>query len=544
MRHVFYGVFGVAFVLIGGLSLIWKPVLWFLIIVIPLFLLGVYDSVQTKHAVRRNFPIIGHFRYLFEAIRPEINQYFVESDTDGRPFNREIRSVIYQRAKHVLDTVPFGTKGDVYAIGYEWLNHSLACKEVPKDPPRVAIGEETCAQPYRAALLNISAMSFGSLSKNAIRALNGGAKLGGFAHNTGEGGASRYHLEPGGDVIWQIGTGYFGCRDADGRFSLEKFSRQASHKNIKMIEIKLSQGAKPGHGGILPAAKLTEEIATIRGVPMGRDVLSPPSHSAFSTPLEMMAFIAMLREASGGKPVGIKLCVGKRREFLAMCKAMVESGQHPDYVAVDGGEGGTGAAPLEFTRSVGTPLDEGLVFVHNALVGFNLRDRIKVIAGGRITTGFDMVARIAMGADLCYSARGMMMALGCIQALRCNSNHCPVGVATQDPGLTKGLVVEDKMHRVAGFQRETVESMLELVAAAGLNHPHELRPWHIQRRISHTEVKHYSELFPYLKPGELLHEPFHPAYARALRAARADSFDAAVRDDGGVAFRRNPHGDA
>ncbi len=526
MRRPF---FLVALALLGGVALLTRYApssAWAYVLLVPVCMVGVHDSLQTKRAVLRNFPVIGHFRYLFEAVRPELNQYFVESDIDGRPFSREMRSLVYQRAKRELDTVPFGTKGDVYEVGYEWLNHSLAPREVSHEPPRVPIGEKTCARPYRASLLNISAMSFGALSKNAILALNMGARIGGFFHNTGEGGVSSYHLEGGGDLVWQIGTGYFGCRGEDGRFDAERFAEQASHENIKMIEVKLSQGAKPGHGGILPAKKLTLEIARIRGVPMGKDVLSPAAHTAFTTPVEMMLFLARLRELSGGKPVGLKLCVGKRREFLALCKAMVETGHHPDYIAIDGGEGGTGAAPLEFTTSVGTPLDEGLVFVHNCLVGMNLRDRVKVIASGRITTGFGMVKRVAMGADICNTARGMMMALGCIQALRCNSNHCPVGVATQDPGLTEGLIVTDKKQRVANFQASTVHAFLELVAAAGLRGPHELRPWHVERRVSPTEVRHYAQLFEYLSPGQLLTGPLPKGYARAYGAARADTFEA------------------
>jgi glutamate synthase domain-containing protein 2 len=350
----------------------------------------------------------------------------VESDTSGRPFSREQRSVVYARAKNTRDTIPFGTVEDVYETGYEWVNHSLSPKKIGHADVRVMIGGPDCKQPYSASLLNISAMSFGALSNNAVIALNQGAKIGGFAHNTGEGGISPHHLM-GGDLIWQVGTGYFGCRDKDGKFCPDTFSENAQKEQVKMIEIKLSQGAKPGHGGILPAAKLTQEIAKIRNVPMGKDVDSPPGHNAFTNPLEFIDFVTQLRELSGGKPIGFKLCVGKRREFIAICKAMHETGIAPDFISVDGGEGGTGAAPMEFSNHIGTPLVEGLIFVHNVLVGFDLRKKVKIISGGKMTSGFGLVKRLALGADLCNSARAMMMALGCIQARKCNSNLCPVG---------------------------------------------------------------------------------------------------------------------
>ena len=498
--------------------------LWSLIVVVPLIAIGIYDYTQTRHAVLRNFPVIGHMRYLLEAIRPEIYQYFVENDTDGVPFGRDERSLVYQRAKKVRDTVPFGTLENVYEVGYEWVNHSLVPLHQEPADMRVVIGGPDCKLPYDASLFNISAMSFGSLSRNAVLALNHGAQLGNFAHNTGEGGISPYHLEGGGDLIWQLGTGYFGCRTEDGNFNPDLFAEKAALPNVKMIEIKLSQGAKPGHGGILPAAKVTPEIAEIRHVPLGKDVLSPPGHSAFTTPLELMDFIVQVRELSGGKPVGFKLCVGKRREFLAICKAMVESGVTPDFIAVDGGEGGTGAAPLEFSNHVGSPLVESLIFVHNALVGFGLRDKIRVIAGGKITSGFAMVKRLSLGADLCYSARAMMMAVGCIQALKCNSNHCPVGVATQDPSLMQGLVVTDKKVRVYNFHRQTLESVSEIIGAMGLRHASELRPWHIMRRTSPTDIHHYGEIYEFLEKGNLLQEPLPASYERAWRAAAATSF--------------------
>ncbi len=521
-------------VLLGGsfaLAFVFAELAWVLALVIVVFLVGVYDLIQTKHAIRRNFPVAGRFRYLFEAVRPELHQYFVESNSSGRPFSRDLRSLVYQRAKNVTDTIPFGTEKDVYSVGYEWMNHSLQAKHPPEEPPRVKIGGPDCSKPYEAALLNVSAMSYGSLSRNAILALNKGAKLGGFAHNTGEGGLTPHHLEGGGDIVWQIGTGYFGCRDEKGAFDPARFAEKSAHDAVKMIEIKLSQGAKPGHGGILPARKVTLEISQIRHVPMNQDVISPPTHAAFSTPRELCDFIAKLRELSLGKPVGIKLCVGKRREFFAICKAMLATGITPDFITVDGGEGGTGAAPLEFSNVMGTPLSEALVFVHNALKGCGLRSRVRVIASGRVVTGFDIAHKLAIGADLTNSARAMMFALGCIQAQKCNTNDCPTGIATQDPDLSGGLVVADKAVRVFNFQRNTVRAFSELIAASGLSAPHELRPWHILRRVSPTESKHYGEMFDYLDEGELVRGPVPKDYERAWRQAQADTFDPAVLDE-------------
>ncbi|HEY4104362.1 MAG TPA: FMN-binding glutamate synthase family protein [Polyangiaceae bacterium] len=529
-RRIFVCVSALGLAGIALLSKLWFPALWALVLAVPLVALGVYDMLQTQHTIRRNFPLIGRVRYLFESIRPEIHQYFVESNSSGRPFSRELRSLVYRRAKNVTDTLPFGTEYDLYAIGYQWMNHSLCALEPPETPPRVRIGGPACKQPYDAAVLNVSAMSYGALSRNAISALNRGAKLGDFYHNTGEGGLSPYHLEGGGDLCWQIGTGYFGCRDAAGNFEATLFAEKAQNPQIKMIEIKLSQGAKPGHGGILPAAKVSLEIAQIRNVALGRDVISPPTHRAFDTPVGLCEFIGKLRELSHGKPIGFKLCLGKRREFLAICKALVETGIHPDFITVDGGEGGTGAAPLEFSNVLGTPLDEALVFVHNALVGVGLRQRIRVICSGRVVTGFDLAHKIAIGADVCNSARAMMFALGCIQAQKCNTNECPTGVATQNPALVAGLVVLDKAVRVRNFQHNTVKAFVELLAASGLRSPSELRPWHILRRVSPTEVRHYGEMYEYLKDRELLSEPVPKSFARAWRAASAKSFDSAVKD--------------
>ena len=510
------------FILLVGV--LWPPFYWLLFIFIPAFALGFYDFFQSRHAVRRNFPFIGRFRYMLEAIRPEIYQYFVESDTEGVPFSRDKRSLVYQRAKGVRDTVPFGTLLDVYEVGYEWVNHSIVPLHLETKDLRHTVGGPHCSQPYSASLLNISAMSYGSLSKNAILALSQGAKLGNFAHNTGEGGVSPYHFDGGGDLIWQIGTGYFGCRTEDGRFNPDTYAETARHPQVKMIELKLSQGAKPGHGGILPAAKVTPEISRIRHVPLGKDVISPPAHSEFDTPIGLLQFVARLRELSGGKPAGFKLCIGKRREFLAICKAMIETGITPDFITIDGGEGGTGAAPLEFSNHVGAPLLDGLIFAHNALIGFGLRDRITVIASGKVTSGFDAVKRLALGADMVNAARAMMLAIGCIQALKCNSNHCPVGVATQDPNLVAGLVPAEKSKRVASYHFETMESLSEMMGAAGISSPDNLRPWHILRRISPTETRHYGEIYEYLKAGSLLKDPLPLSYARACKAASAHTF--------------------
>lgn len=524
MRQAFILGSILALTLVGGLALAWPPVLWSLAILAPVIGLGIADVTQSRQAVRRNFPVIGHGRYLLERIRPEINQYFVESNSDGKPFSRNDRSLVYQRAKGDLDTLPFGTQRDVYATGYEWINHSLAPVTPDHDAERVLVGGPACSHPYSASIFNVSGMSYGSLSKNAILALNTGARMGGFAHNTGEGGLSPHHLSPGGDLIWQIGTGYFSCRDTAGRFDPDAFARRATLPTVRMIEVKLSQGAKPGHGGILPARKLTPEIIAIRGVEPGRDVISPPAHSSFSTPIGLLEFLQVLRERSGGKPVGFKLCVGKRREFLGIVKAMLETGITPDFITVDGAEGGTGAAPMEFSDSVGTPLNEGLSFVHNALVGAGLRGQIRVIASARVSTGFQLATKIALGADMCSAARAMMFALGCIQALRCNSNHCPTGVATQDPGLMAGLHVGDKSERVARYHGETVKSFFEILAATGLRHPADLKPWFIMRRVSATEIRNFSEIYPPLEPGALLASRVSGSLARAWDAARADRF--------------------
>ncbi len=473
-----------------------------------LFLVGLgwRDTRQRRHSVLRNYPVIGHLRFLLEFIRPEMRQYFIEGDNEAAPFSRQQRSLVYQRAKGDSDKRPFGTQLDTQAAGYEWINHSLAPTTLPNHDFRVLIGAggSSCTQPYNASLFNISAMSFGALSANAILALNAGAKKGGFAHDTGEGSISVHHRVHGGDLIWEIGSGYFGCRDEAGRFSEERFVDNAREPQVKMIEIKLSQGAKPGHGGVLPGAKVTIEIAAARGVEIGQDCVSPAAHSAFSTPTEMMHFIERLRGLSGGKPVGFKLCIGHPWEWFAICKAMLETGLLPDFIVVDGGEGGTGAAPLEFTDHVGTPLQEGLALVHNSLVGLNLRSRIRIGCAGKIVSAFDIARALALGADWCNAARGFMFALGCIQSQTCHSGMCPTGVATQDPMRQRALDVADKAERVFHFHENTLEALKELVQAAGLERPAQITANHIVRRMVSRQVKLLAQQLDFVAPGALL----------------------------------------
>lgn len=524
-------IFGILFLLtIVGFVLSFVTSLSYLWLAIPSFLLLVQaflDSSQKKRALLRNFPLIGRTRYIAEWMRPKLYQYFVEPDYDGRPFSRLDRSLIYQRAKKQTDTTPFGTQLNVYEGGYEWMIHSIAALDPHSLPqhPKTKVGGKDCTQPYDLSLLNVSAMSFGSLSSAAVEALNGAAKIGGFAHNTGEGGISSYHLKHGGDLIYQIGTGYFGCRTKDGNFSDELFAQRTKSPQIKMIEIKLSQGAKPGHGGILPAKKATPEIAEIRNIEPYQEVVSPPYHKAFNTPTEMMFFIQKCRKLSGGKPVGFKLCVGKKSEFIAICKAMISTGIKPDFITVDGGEGGTGAAPLEFSNSVGAPLKEGLAFVYNALVGFNVKKDITLIAAGKVASGFHIMRNLALGADACYSARAMMMALGCIQALECNLNSCPTGVATQDKNLMKALVVDDKKVRVANYHKETMKSFVDLMAAGGFTDPDQINRSHIYRRMNMFESKKYDEIYLYTPEGCLLERNTVPSnWLSDWSVATPDSF--------------------
>ena len=505
MRRQWYIGFGIVLLGLLFLLIMFHDFLWFFVFLIPIAILWLYDLIQKKHTLLRNFPVLGHIRFILEFIRPEIQQYFIADNEEERPFNREIRSIVYQRSKNVRDTIPFGTDRDIMQVGYTWVLHSLAPKHVSEVEPRIMVGGPDCKKPYNASRLNISAMSFGSLSANAIMALNKGAKIGGFAHNTGEGGISPYHLQ-GGDIIFQIGTAYFGCRNEQGEFDEKEFAIEATRKEVKMIEIKLSQGAKPSHGGILPAAKLTPEIASARKVPLGHDVLSPPAHSTFHSPIGLLTFIQKLRELSEGKPIGFKLCLGRKDEFLSICKAMLETNILPDFISVDGAEGGTGAAPLEFTNNIGEPLEAGLVFVHNALVGINLRDKIRIICSGKIATGFDMVEKIALGADICTSARAMMMSIGCVQSKQCNANTCPTGVTTQNLRLQRGLVVDEKKQRAANFHKNTMKSFLQIVGAMGLTNPSELQPHFILRRTDTQCVKPFDEIHTYLKPGQLLGE--------------------------------------
>jgi len=514
------------------LSIFWKPILISLFVILPIIAVGIKDMAQNKKTLLRLYPVVGHFRYLLEYIRPEIQQYFIESDTNGKPISREYRTLVYQRAKGVRDTQPFGTVFDVYRLGYEWINHSISPHKIEDKDPRIIFGANNCSKPYAASPLNISAMSYGALSKNAIMALNKGAKINNFAHNTGEGGVSPYHLEHGGDLIWQIGTGYFGCRNNETEgFDENKFIKMAARDEIKMIEVKLSQGAKPGHGGILPAAKVTQEIVDIRGVEMGKDIISPPAHSAFSSPKGLLEFVAKLRELSGGKPVGFKLCIGHKAEFLAICKAMVETGLTPDFITVDGSEGGTGAAPVEMSNSVGMPLWDALNFVNNALIGTGVRQDIRIIASGKVISAFHMVRVLALGADTINSARGMMFALGCIQSRHCNTDRCPTGIATQDPTRNKALDVTDKGVRVSNYHRSMIKHLVDLVEVAGLNHTDEVQPVHINRRVSATEIKTFDEIYEQLDEGCLLKPKTIPEkWKRNWEIATADSWDLVLKN--------------
>ncbi|MEU5836984.1 FMN-binding glutamate synthase family protein [Streptomyces diacarni] len=481
---------------------------WWILVVLTglLVLLGIRDLLQKKHAILRNFPIVGHARYLFEFIRPEIQQYFIERNTDGRPFNRDTRSLIYARAKGADSHKAFGTELNVNEVGHEYLLHSAAPVAPVASQHRVRVGSSQCSQPYEISLMNISSMSFGSLSANAVQAMNKGAAMGEFVHETGEGGLTKYHLEYGADLFWEIGSGYFGCRTEQGRFNPETFAAKANHEKVKGITIKLSQGAKPGLGGVLPAAKVTAEISEARDVPMGVDCISPASHAEFSTPRELMHFVAKLRDLSGGKPVGIKFCVGSRTDVMALCKGMLETGILVDFITIDGAEGGTGAAPLEYEDHVGAPLTEGLMLVHNTLVGAGLRDEIRLAAAGKVANGSDIIKRLIQGADFTFSARSMMMATGCIQAQQCHTNHCPVGVATQNKRLMRALDVEDKGHRVYNYHRLTVTECAQIMASMGLTSPEQLNTRMLRRRVNLQSTRSYASLFQWLRPGELLED--------------------------------------
>jgi glutamate synthase domain-containing protein 2 len=505
--------------LLGGVGWVIAAVL-----LLALTAVGVYDLLQRRHSILRNYPLLGHFRFLFETIRPELQQYFIERNTDGRPYDRNTRTAIYERAKGIKDEQAFGTEREVNEPGYEWLLHSTCPVPPEKDPPRVRIGGPDCTRPYEMALLNVSAMSYGALSGAALTALNRGAAKGGFAHDTGEGGLTDYHLQ-GGDVVWELGTGYFGARTAAGDFDAAQFADKAVHHAVKCVSLKLSQGAKPGLGGVLPGAKVSAEIAAARGVPQGEICISPPGHSVFATPRELVRFIARMRELSGGKPAGFKLCVGNRHELLAICKAMIAEGTAPDFIIVDGSEGGTGAAPAEYEDHVGVPLTEGLMTVHNALVGTGLRDQVRLGASGKIATGSDVVKRLAQGADYLNAARAMMMAVGCIQSQRCHTNQCPVGVATQDPRRVRGLDVPDKSERAYRYQRATVAEAQKLIGSMGLGHPAEVGPHHLVRRVNHIESHSYADLYEWLEPEQLIDEA-PESWALDWGRADPDSFRA------------------
>ena len=495
----------IVLIITGVIGFFWHPFFWAYIGIAPVVFIGILDVLQTENTIIRNFPVMGHFRYLSQSIAPEIHQYFVESDTDGKPFTRIQREFVNKRSEKNAETHPFGTELNVYNEQYEWAPHSIYPKEVLDEPPRITVGTDQCSKPYNAAMLNISAMSFGSLSAAAVRALNKGAKIGGFFHDTGEGGLSPYHLEFGADVVWEIGSAYFGCRNNDdGSFDPDEFEQKATKEAVKMIEIKLSQGAKPGHGGVLPASKNNEEIAEIRGVEPYTKVVSPAYHKEFSDSDGLLEFVQRLRELSGGKPTGFKLCIGRKQEFIDICESIRSTGIKPDFITVDGGEGGTGAAPIELSDSIGMPLEEALVFVADALNGYDLKKDIKLIASGKIITAFDIIRALALGADMCNSARGMMFALGCIQALKCDTNECPTGVTSHDPSLTRGLVVNDKGQRVANFQEETMNAAMEILAGMGMDDFTKLERSHIRKRTEPETFRTFEEIYPTVERGAYL----------------------------------------
>jgi glutamate synthase domain-containing protein 2 len=512
---------------LGFLTIRHPLAVWLLIPTAILIGVAIWDAIQVRHSLRRNYPLIARFRWLFEDLRPYLRSYIVESNQEGRPFDKNARALVYARSKNEISAHPFGTELDVYSDEYEWLGHSIAPNDSAPDEFRVQIGGPQCTQPYSAAILNISAMSFGALGGNAIEALNMGAKKGGFYHDTGEGSFSKYHAKHGGDIVWELGSGYFGCRDDHGRFDEEKFRETAKLEQIKMIEIKLSQGAKPGHGGVLPGAKVTREIAETRGVSAGENCISPAAHSAFSTPIELLEFAAKLRKLSGGKPVGIKLCVGQPHEVFAIMKAMIESDILLDFIVVDGAEGGTGAAPVELSNRVGMPLREGLILVRNALAGAGLKDRIKLGASGKVVSGAGLAINAALGADWSNAARAFMFSLGCVQSMKCHTGDCPTGVATQDPSRQRGLVIEDKAERVYQFQKQTASAFRDIVVAMGLDAPSQIRPHHLYERLNSAKSSSIDHIYPFLKDGALLEDPDHTPYAHYWSAARANSFRAA-----------------
>jgi glutamate synthase domain-containing protein 2 len=513
---------------IGVIAALAASRFWVAALCLVVVALGIYDWTQRRWTITRNFPVAGRIRWLFYELRPYLRAYIVEDDLHGTPYSFEARNLVYARARGEIDTHPFGTERDVASENYHWVCHSIAPEPNPEKSPRVRVGGSQCTRPYSASVLNISAMSFGALSANAVRALNIGAKLGGFYHDTGEGGLSDYHLEHGGDLVWELGSGYFGACDKDGRFDPERFRDGAAHDAVKMTEIKLSQGAKPGHGGLLPAAKVTPEIARIRGVPTDRDCVSPRCHSTFSTPIEMMEFVATMRELSGGKPVGLKLCIGQPHEPFAMVKAMLRTGIRPDFIVVDGGEGGTGAAPLELSDWVGMPLSEGLVLMRNALVGAGLKREVRLAASGKIYSGMGLARAIAQGADWCNAARAFMFSIGCIQAQRCHLGTCPTGVTSQSRGRQRGLVPEVQGERAARFHAKTLEALADIVAAAGFKHPADLEPHHLMQRVGPQKAVPMDRVHTFLPEGILLDAPEETIYADWWAAAQAESFRPAI----------------
>ena len=523
-RRKWYIGFGISLILVLVMVAFFISIRIMILFGLIISLIGIYDILQTKHSILRNFPILGHIRYILEFIRPEIQQYFIATDQNERPFDRQMRNLIYRRAKGLKSTLPFGTDRDITKPGYEWVLHSLSPISNDKINKRIVIGNSQCERKYLSSRLNISAMSYGALSKNAIIALNKAAKLGDFCHNTGEGGLTEHHLQ-GGDLTLQVGTGYFGFRTLDGAFDAKKFKEKASLENVKMIEIKISQGAKPSHGGILPKEKITREIAEIRNVSTDKDVISPPTHSEFSTPIELCQFIKKLRHLSSGKPVGFKLCLGLKTNFFSICKAILETKVYPDFITIDGAEGGTGAAPQEFVNRVGVPLENAVPFIHNALVGSGIRSKICIIASGKVITGFDMVKLIALGADVINSARSMMLALGCIQSKQCNKNTCPTGVATQNPRLFRALDIKDKSQRVFRFHKYTTESFYNLVGAMGLDSPDLLKPSRVMRKINEENIKSFDEIYDYVENGCFLDTKSIPKYyAKYWSQAQPEKF--------------------
>lgn len=495
----------------------------FFLCALAFFAIGLHDMYISDSNLRKNYPVFANLRYLLESIRPEIRQYFIASNLEEAPFNREARDLIYRRAKKLNDTIPFGTEQDLLAEGYLMVFHSIQAAVVPPEKSRITIGGPQCSKPYNASLLNISGMSFGALSANAIEALNKAAAIGNFAHNTGEGSISPYHLKHGGDIIWQIGTGYFGCRNLDGSFNDEAFAKNATPDIVKMIEIKLSQGAKPSHGGVLPGAKVTQEIANIRLVEVGKTVASPANHPEFNSPIGLLNFVKRLRDLSGGKPTGFKLCVGKKSEFMSIVKAMLASGIHPDFITIDGAEGGTGAAPVEFSNRLGIPCLEATYFVDQVLTGAGLRDGIRIISAGKTATGFDMLSKIAAGADAVNAARSMMLAIGCIQSKSCNTNKCPTGIATQDPVRGRAVDVEDKSRRAANYHHGTVDAFLELCGALGYDDPEMLKAADLHQRVD-TDLRNFNQIHTPLSPGQLLTQSIPAPYAEDWAKASAERF--------------------